>query len=387
MSKEMHCCVRDKCTGGKYGEVSMNCMFCKNVVFLQCMRNRDELITKDLMIAFDIGAYEEDGTFIIKIVDFDKVARFNKIFNVDSPFAITCDVRASKHKNASIKKRNEEDDPLNRRLTNLDDESEDANDDVIPTHLKKPSDKKSVYSVHISRFEMGTKSDQIIQRIMSKTSLNINVFSVEELTNQKRTRNFVNFKISTVNKDVFDEIMNEKLWSPEFVAREYREFRDLPVKRHNRYMNKRKPYNRKWIPNNNGQENNQRRSFRSNFGQRNQFQHNNRHTNNFQHNRNRPRPRQNNRNNFLQHPNSQWSNGNRVNSHTNHFQSHRKYIQPQIQKFNQFLSPNLNNFQLPHFTVTPSMQMNQFQPQFQPMQYRTYQPQMPIYQQQMPIYQ
>lgn len=89
-----HFCFQSKCTGERYSKLHVFCRFCKCPVYLECLRNKSEKVTKDLMIVFGLATIQGDQ-FKIN-ANRDKVADFQNIFDIESPFSISCDLCASK---------------------------------------------------------------------------------------------------------------------------------------------------------------------------------------------------------------------------------------------------------------------------------------------------
>lgn len=95
--------------------------------------------------------------------------------------------------------------------------------------LKSPEQsvtkQKSVYMIHISKFDSSQKTEQIEQHIMNNTTIiNPDSFNIERLENNsydKSKSKSVTFKLTTLKKQVYDEIMNKTLWEPKYKARDF----------------------------------------------------------------------------------------------------------------------------------------------------------------------
>lgn len=71
------------------------------------------------------------------------------------------------------------------------------------------------FEIYISKFHPNTTCDEIKKIICSELLLNIGTFQVDKLVSSKRKPkklSFVSFKVSTINKSVFDNIIN-KAWT------------------------------------------------------------------------------------------------------------------------------------------------------------------------------
>ena len=90
-----HCCETNKWEGKRYNKLFLNCRFCKKKIFVECLRRRDELRTKELLIVFGLmtKTTETDGSYKWEVLpeNPNKTAAFNQMFNVDSPFGIICE--------------------------------------------------------------------------------------------------------------------------------------------------------------------------------------------------------------------------------------------------------------------------------------------------------
>lgn len=240
----IHCCVSNKCTGTIYGELVLNCKFCKNRIFLQCMRNRDEGV-KSILMAFGLGTYNSTGRYGIDISDTDKIATFYKLFSVDSPFAVTCEVCADKfnkfinvgNTGASSMQQNALQTTPPTILTSLSaPQTSTSNQRSEVKELRPPveiqhdqrrnkspepaSHVENDHKIYISKFHHSTKCNDIADFISKKTSLQINDgFSVKKLFNKKfKPKSFVSFLVTASSSDNYEILMNEDLWGPEFTA-------------------------------------------------------------------------------------------------------------------------------------------------------------------------
>lgn len=78
-----------------------------------------------------------------------------------------------------------------------------------------------VHEIYISKFPPQTSCEDIIKLITEQLLLNSGVFNVVKLVRRNlnlKKLSFVSFKISTMNKQVFDSIINSDIWSPDYSA-------------------------------------------------------------------------------------------------------------------------------------------------------------------------
>lgn len=107
-------------------------------------------------------------------------------------------------------------------------------------------DIKNVYEIHVSKFHPNTNVDDIIEHIISNTTVkNPDLFKVEKLMKKTAFKNeikFISFKISTLKQGIYEKIMDENVWSPDFIARD---FENTWIKRNDNYTQyKQTKYNR-----------------------------------------------------------------------------------------------------------------------------------------------
>lgn len=108
-----------------------------------------------------------------------------------------------------------------------------------PQQIKKPTMTKNkdreIYEMYVSQFEYGTKEEMIIQHILEKTEIvNKDSFNVEEIESKSSEEpNYVAFKITTLKKELYDEILG--IWAPDFYAREYKSKQTNETNNHNVY--------------------------------------------------------------------------------------------------------------------------------------------------------
>lgn len=81
------------------------------------------------------------------------------------------------------------------------------------------NDVAEIYEIYVSKFPPTTTCDDIVQRIVDKLKLNRGVFDVTRLLRHKaniKKLSFVSFKVSTLNKEVFESIIDKNIWSPQY---------------------------------------------------------------------------------------------------------------------------------------------------------------------------
>lgn len=81
-----------------------------------------------------------------------------------------------------------------------------------------------VFEIHVSKFPVNTSTEDIVNIIMENTTLAVaDGFNVELLSSQKnaKERNTVSFKVSTLKRQIFDEIIKEETWAPNYKARKF----------------------------------------------------------------------------------------------------------------------------------------------------------------------
>lgn len=78
----------------------------------------------------------------------------------------------------------------------------------------------NIHEIYVAKFKLGTTTEAIKQHIMDKTTIiHPECFKVTELQSKKENRDYVAFKISTLQIELYNEIMG--IWAPDFTARKY----------------------------------------------------------------------------------------------------------------------------------------------------------------------
>lgn len=220
-----HICDVNVCGTGVYEDLYLICHICMKEVFIGCMRNRDKL-TKDVLVKFGLATKNDQNQLELQYSNPDTMAYFQHTFNVDSPFAITCEACSIKFKNYCHEVVT---DPITE--DKLPATVEPTLRPPSPTPLKPPNADKNTlsstqdevkYEIYVSKFHPSTVCIDIANFITSKTSLeNEKSFKVVKLIRRReynKKRSFVSFKITTLSADDYDIILNSDIWKPEFSA-------------------------------------------------------------------------------------------------------------------------------------------------------------------------
>lgn len=82
---------------------------------------------------------------------------------------------------------------------------------------------KDIYEIHVSRFDVSTKEEDITEHIMMNTRIaSRELFKVHKLISKDtQTQDYTTFKITTLANNIYEMIMEERIWAPDFKAREY----------------------------------------------------------------------------------------------------------------------------------------------------------------------
>lgn len=221
--KKLHCCETNKCDGSRYKNWSLNCRFCKKIIYVECLRERYETLTKELLCAFGlmIKTPQTDGSNKWEIVTnyLTHLPILNQVFNVDSPFAVTCEICANKFNNEEFY--SDDDSETNspsahekETIQNVSDKTvksirkdivEVLNTNLIDlnatlSHIQnatvsniqnqtktitKLTHENDVFSLHLSRLPLETTSDEISAFIINNIKIASESFRVEQLTNNR----------------------------------------------------------------------------------------------------------------------------------------------------------------------------------------------------------
>lgn len=242
----IHCCETNKCTGSVYNNWFLICRLCKKKSFIECLRNRDEMRTKELLRLFELMSFYtmSDGREVLKIdkpENPNKVAAFSHMFNPDSPFGIVCDVCIHKNEIANEAGYTSTKSKTEHHNTDI----ERAETDTKNTSKLKPPSTDfddnycDVYAIHVSKFHEDVESDFIVSHITEKTDINPDFFKVEKLTTKRRRRvKYSSFKIITLKEEIYRKILNHEVWSPDYTARRFEKYRNRKFSQHTKQQHR-----------------------------------------------------------------------------------------------------------------------------------------------------
>lgn len=99
--------------------------------------------------------------------------------------------------------------------------------------IKKPKppqsytdENREVYEIYVSKFHINTTEKEIETFILDKTKIkSSDLFKVTKLNGLRpaKSREYVAFKITTLNYEAYKIIINNKVWDPDFNARDFRQ--------------------------------------------------------------------------------------------------------------------------------------------------------------------
>ena len=206
------------------------------------MRKRDEY-TKQILMLFGLGEFDSSGTFRTKPSVADNERVFYTAFNVHSPFAITCEVCTHSFREILKGKNIKDSEPgtsssasietPNLKPPEIEMKPKQPSSAVKPlSNLKPPAintnqsslddDRADKFAIYVSRFHPKTKCEDISNHIIAKTSVSdSSLFSITNLLKRRvnfKHIHFLSFKIETTDKSIYDEILNENIWGPNFKA-------------------------------------------------------------------------------------------------------------------------------------------------------------------------
>lgn len=134
-----------------------------------------------------------------------------------------------------------------------------------------------VLSVYVSKFIKNVQSDDIVAHILQKTNIpDPKLFVVDKLVGQREDihrKTYVSFKITTLNIDVYNAILNNEIWAPNQSARPFDNDADKK-KKDNRFLDQRQPRDYDFFNENNfnGNQQNFRNSRRGGSNRNRNFQ-------------------------------------------------------------------------------------------------------------------
>lgn len=255
----LHSCLANNCVGSKLNGLFLCCRHCHEKVYVECMLNKNETLTTHLLKIFSILVEEPKGTKNLVCSEskypFDA---FKAIFNVDSPFGISCPKCDDKLINYIGNS-----DTFMSSLQNEDDCTEITPKSIVmaeqshyqrpakqlrapesrtPQQLRNPEpvinegnhDNEMALKIHVSKFHPETECMDIAHHINQKTSLIENEhFSVAKLGRKLKYRNlpltFVSFLITASSKDAYDTILSDGVWD-QFVATAFEKRDNVGIK-------------------------------------------------------------------------------------------------------------------------------------------------------------
>lgn len=134
---------------------------------------------------------------------------------------------------------------------------------LLKPATKKAVNDRSIYEIHISKFDSTMTANDLTTFIISNTNIESDkLFKVEQLQSTKtnKVRETVSFKVTTLSQEVYTKIMSTSLWEPEFVARDFV---------HNQRNVTRENYTRRKVARNNYQRNEPPRNLKRDSQQHN----------------------------------------------------------------------------------------------------------------------
>lgn len=254
-----HCCVKKKCTGINYGEIYLNCSFCQNPIYIECMKKRTiGNLVLEILVMFGLAVKKGIEKYDIEFDDIVKVNLFKSYFSQDSPFAVHCYTCSNKFSNTitddeddskkNEEKSNKNEDESNDEMTvdNKIDEiisgkfeklkSEIVNEINVIFNTKKSkvnpkipnkkidNNKNEILKIYISTDEHNTTPDKVIGLIIENSEIdNVETFSINPMLEPDiaKKRNHQSFELMTVSTKVYDIILNQCSWPNNFTVRKF----------------------------------------------------------------------------------------------------------------------------------------------------------------------
>lgn len=217
----IHCCVTNKCTGSKYNNWYFECKFCKNPVFVQCMRNRDAEV-KTVLLAFGLARINSKNEYVL-LDDSKSVSTLMACFKTDSAFSITCELCSDKFKKI-IDVQNAGPPPEQKKTLQQIKNREQMNTaNIITTSpevnitTQNSTHISDCLEIFVSSFPSKTECDAITAQILSKSSLQADNFEVSKMVGPNvnlKYRKFMSFKIKVLDKKTYDIIISDNIWAP-----------------------------------------------------------------------------------------------------------------------------------------------------------------------------
>lgn len=112
----------------------------------------------------------------------------------------------------------------NIETPNINIQNKDKINKLKPPKIEE-NEERDIYEIHIARFDIKTTEKDIETFIMDKTKIKYkDTFKVIKIKGRidDETKNYTAFKVTTLNSDVYKQVINPKIWEPEFTARDYK---------------------------------------------------------------------------------------------------------------------------------------------------------------------
>lgn len=225
-----HNCREKKCNGLEFGGLKLICSNCKNINYIEClMKSSYDKYISPLLRRF--GIIDSNCDYLNEKVKDD---RFESVFDINSIIGYVC-IECRVYLSASKKNINDLEsciNKLNEKIMKLEDDIAAYRIQVMEneTQAKKNKTEKQqqtqkkiipaiskngVFSIHVSNFEIGTKTDDIEKIILEKTDIISASFSVEKMRSRRlkhHPKPFASFKISTFKKDICERMLENDVW-------------------------------------------------------------------------------------------------------------------------------------------------------------------------------
>jgi len=247
-SAQPHCCETKGCQGKVYNGWFLNCRFCQKKIVVECLRFKDELRTKQLLTVFGLmkKSLHTDGTYKYTILaeDPNNTAAFSTMFNVDSPFGITCEVCINKFTQQHTRSMYPKTDSATQTVQSTSRVSTNQSDDMDLTQMqpskviisRKPIvmpkvDENGLYCFYLANTDTKASSDSIVAYIMETFKLSSEVFKVVALPSKRIKRKTYNaFKLIVFTEEICELLRNNEFWTVDFRVRPFDKVRNTKNK-------------------------------------------------------------------------------------------------------------------------------------------------------------
>lgn len=125
---------------------------------------------------------------------------------------------------ADATQRNDEQQPHNNERNESKTEvGGNANKSLLkPPKEKATTDDRAIYEIHVGNFHTDMIPKTIEAHIMANTEIVMpELFKVEQMRSRFDKSDYATFKITTLNKQTYTQIMDTKLWEPEYTAHDF----------------------------------------------------------------------------------------------------------------------------------------------------------------------